>query len=109
MMSSRRDFLRTLSGAALGACAIGDRLASGQGFREGTSGPRRAVVIGGKRIRVIDVHAHCVIPEGVELVKGTALAAAAAAAGGNTALGPARLAQLDGQGLDMQALSINFF
>jgi aminocarboxymuconate-semialdehyde decarboxylase len=67
---------------------------------------RRQVSIGGKRIRVIDVHAHCVIPEVAEVVKATPFAKAAAG-GGNNILGPARLATMDGQGVDMQALSIN--
>ena len=67
---------------------------------------RRQVSIGGKRIRVIDVHAHCVIPEVAEVVKATPFAKAAAG-GGNNILGPARLATMDGQGVDIQALSIN--
>jgi aminocarboxymuconate-semialdehyde decarboxylase len=67
---------------------------------------RRQVSIGGKRIKVIDVHAHCVIPEVAEVVKATPFAKAAAG-GGNNILGPARLATMDGQGVDVQALSIN--
>jgi aminocarboxymuconate-semialdehyde decarboxylase len=63
------------------------------------------VSIGGRRVRVIDVHAHCVIPV-TEVVKGTPLAASGGGGGGNI-LGPARLQIMDSQGVDVQALSIN--
>jgi aminocarboxymuconate-semialdehyde decarboxylase len=68
-------------------------------------GTRRQVSIGGRRVRVIDVHAHCVIPV-TEVVKGTPLAASGGGGGGNI-LGPARLQIMDSQGVDVQALSIN--
>jgi len=69
--------------------------------------PRRQVTIGGRRVRVIDIHAHCVIP--VEhLLTGTKLAGSGGGAGG-TILGPDRLQTMDRQGVDMQALSINFY
>src|SRR6187200_2285437 len=69
--------------------------------------PRRLVTIGRRRIRVIDIHAHCVIP--VEhLLTGTTLAGSGGGAGG-TILGPDRIQTMDRQGVDMQALSINFY
>ena len=55
-----------------------------------------------RRIKVIDVHAHCVIPVG-EIVKSTPLAKEGSG-GGN--LGPDRLTIMDQQGVDVQALSI---
>ena len=73
-MTSRRQFVHTVAGAAAGLYAFGG-LASGQGSAPAT---RRQVSIGGKRIKVIDVHAHCVIPEVTEVVKGTPFANAAA-------------------------------
>jgi aminocarboxymuconate-semialdehyde decarboxylase len=101
-MTSRRRFLCAVAGAAATAYPLGG-LATGQA----PAAPvRRQVSIGGKRIKVIDVHAHCVIPEVAEVVKATPFAKAAAG-GGNNILGPARLATMDGQGVDMQALSIN--
>jgi aminocarboxymuconate-semialdehyde decarboxylase len=69
---------------------------------------RRQVSIGGRRVKVIDVHAHCVIPDVVDVVKNTPFAKAAAG-GGNNILGPARLAIMDKQGVDVQALSINTY
>jgi aminocarboxymuconate-semialdehyde decarboxylase len=63
------------------------------------------VSIGGKRVRVIDVHCHCVIPV-TDIVKGTKLEGSGGG-GGNNVLGPQRLQVMDQQGVDVQALSIN--
>ncbi len=62
-------------------------------------------MVGGRRVRVIDVHAHCVIPV-QEVVKGTPLARMGGGRGNNV-LGPQRLQVMDQQGIDIQALSIN--
>ena len=66
---------------------------------------RRQVSIAGRRIRVVDLHAHCVIPV-VDVVRGTPLASQGGA-GGNNVLGPERLRIMDEQGVDVQALTIN--
>ena len=66
---------------------------------------RRRVVIGGRAIRVIDMHAHCVIPV-TDIVQGTPLASSGGGRGGSI-LGPERLQLMDQQGVDVQALSIN--
>jgi aminocarboxymuconate-semialdehyde decarboxylase len=55
---------------------------------------------------VIDVHAHCVVPEEDAVVKGTPLASNAGGLA-SLILGPARLQTMDSQGVDVQALSIN--
>lgn len=104
-MRTRRQFVRTMAGAA-GACVLGGRLAGAQAPAQ--SGTRRQVSIGGRRVRIVDVHAHCVIPV-TDIVKGTPLAASGGAAFGGTILSPARLAIMDKQGVDVQALSINGF
>jgi aminocarboxymuconate-semialdehyde decarboxylase len=62
-------------------------------------------MVGGRRLKVIDVHAHCVIPV-QEVVKDTPLAKMGSG-GGNNILGPQRLQVMDQQGVDVQALSIN--
>ena len=107
-MRTRRDFFRAMTGAAAAAYAFRGEFASAQAAQAGAAGARRQVSIAGKRIRVIDVHAHCTIPEVAAVVKDSPLAKNAGG-GGNNALGPARLQQMDQQGLDMQALSINGF
>jgi aminocarboxymuconate-semialdehyde decarboxylase len=103
-MTNRRQFVRAVAGTAAGLCVFGG---TGTGRAQGPA-PRRQVSIGGRRVRVIDVHAHCVIPKVAEVVTGTPFAAAAAG-GGNNILGPARLQTMDAQGVDMQALTINTY
>ncbi len=66
---------------------------------------RRQVTLRGRRIKVVDVHAHCVIPV-TEIVKGSPLARMGDGAGNNL-LGPQRLQVMDQQGVDVQALTIN--
>ena len=68
---------------------------------------RRQVTIGGRPIRVIDGHAHCVIPV-QHITKGTPLEKMGGG-GGNNLLGPERLQIMDQQGVDVQALTINNF
>ena len=107
-MATRRDFLKHTAGAAAGIVWLGC------GSRDGAAqapGARRQVMVGGRRIKTIDVHAHCVVIEVLDLVRGT-----------NTALerriqfsldiqrvgvGPERLRMMDADGIDVQALSIN--
>ena len=85
-MVHRRDFLRTAIAGATGAYAIGRQGLNGATAAQPSSSGRRQVMVGGRRIRVIDVHAHCVIPV-AEIVKGTPLANAGSG-GGNNILGP---------------------
>jgi aminocarboxymuconate-semialdehyde decarboxylase len=109
-MPNRRDFFKTVAGATAGAFVL-DRSAAGAAARslQATPARRREVSVGGRRVKVVDVHCHCVVPEVAEVVKGTPLAKSAGAGGGggNNVLGPARLQLMDQQGLDIQALSIN--
>jgi aminocarboxymuconate-semialdehyde decarboxylase len=66
---------------------------------------RRQVIVGGRRVKVIDMHAHCVIPVS-EIVKGTSMANSGGG-GRNNILDPQRLNLMDQQGVDVQVLSIN--
>ena len=97
----RRQFLRAVTAATAGAYAFA-RGASAQ-----TPSSRRQVTIGGRRIRVVDGHAHCVIPV-QHITKGTPLEKMGGGAGNNL-LGPQRLQIMDEQGVDVQALTINNF
>jgi aminocarboxymuconate-semialdehyde decarboxylase len=107
IMPTRRHFVRTAAGAAAGTWAFGSGFVeAAPRFMQSNAGKRRQVSIGGRRIKVVDVHCHCVIPEVSAVVKGTPLEKSAGG-GGNNVLGPARLALMDEQGLDIQALSIN--
>ena len=106
-MPNRRDFVRAGAGAAAGLFATGRGLAdAGVRSVQATPAKRREVFVGSRRVKVVDVHCHCVVPEVADVVKGTPLESNARG-GGNNVLGPARLQLMDQQGLDIQALSIN--
>ena len=120
-MPNRRDFIRGVAGVTAGMLAAGrgllDAMAQpgqdrGQGRGQGqaeasdASVVHRDVRVGGKRVKVIDVHAHATIPEIAEVVKGTPLERYAQ---GGRALGPDRIRELDKRGIDIQVLDINAF
>jgi aminocarboxymuconate-semialdehyde decarboxylase len=63
---------------------------------------RREVVVSGKRVKTVDVHAHCAFPEAMALMNRTVEAPLLL----NASLGD-RLRAMDEQGIDVEALSIN--
>jgi len=65
-------------------------------------GRRREVVVAGKRVKTVDVHAHCAVPSAMALM-GRALETEALLMS-NTA---ERIRAMDQQGIDVEALSIN--
>ena len=69
-----------------------------------TAGRRREVVIGGRRVKTIDVHAHCVIPEAYALL---GLKVDDHRGPGIGEVGARRMREMDAQGIDVEALSIN--
>jgi aminocarboxymuconate-semialdehyde decarboxylase len=75
-----------------------------------TEAAKREVRIAGRRVTVVDGHAHCAIPEVLDVVKGTDLERGVAASlNGPLVIKPERLAAMDEQGIDVQVLSINPF
>jgi aminocarboxymuconate-semialdehyde decarboxylase len=67
---------------------------------------RREVVVGKRRVKVVDIHGHFVAPEELDVVKNTKLAPNISNnLNGPLVLGPARLQFMDQQGIDIQALS----
>ena len=75
---------------------------------QGSSQPaprRREVVVSGRRVKTVDVHAHCVIPETLTMLglkpetqrRGLVMVVAD------------RVSEMDAQGIDVEALSINPF
>lgn len=67
-------------------------------------GARRQVIVGGKRVKTIGVHCHCVIPKALTLQgkdhtreRGPGLGE----------VGARRLHEMDEQGIDVEAISIN--
>ena len=66
---------------------------------------RREVSVGGRRVKTIDVHAHCVIPEAQALLGQSTPDVRFGR--GIDEVGAQRLQVMDEQGIDMEALSIN--
>jgi len=108
-MPNRREFFQTVASAAAGMFVTGRGVADAglRSLQAPAAAKRREVVVGGRRIRVIDIHAHSVVPEVFDVVKDTKLAANAKNQGGPNVLGPERLRVLDERGIDVQVLSIN--
>jgi aminocarboxymuconate-semialdehyde decarboxylase len=98
---TRRGFLKTVTAGAAGALLPGHSLA------RLAAQSRRRVTIGGRPVKVIDAHAHCVIPV-TDIVQGSPLAKMGGGAGASL-LGPQRLQVMDEQGVDVEALTINGF
>ena len=92
-MTDRRDFIA--AGVAFVGCSLlGDaRAQAAQTFR-------REVIVSGKKVKTVDVHAHVAIPE--------AMALAGMKVGQQSlVMGEERLRAMDAQGIDIAALSIN--
>src|SRR5215218_2304708 len=105
-MRSRREFFRNMAGASASVvcAACGIQRAAAQ------SGPRREVMVGGRRVKTVDVHAHAAVREVIDLVKGTQFERAARRQFEGRLgfpVGPERIADMDRDGIDVQALSIN--
>lgn len=98
MIHKRREFIGYLAavpGAMLGARAAGQ-----------SNNARREVRVGGKRVKVVDIHAHATVPEVAELVRETPLARFTRTP---LALSDRRIQQMDERGVDVQAVSVNVF
>src|SRR5918995_2907647 len=85
--------------AAAGGSAAGEGETS-------TAAQRREVSVGGRRVRTIDVHAHCVIPETLKIM-GLEVESHERRGPGISEVGARRIAEMDAQGIDVEALSIN--
>lgn len=98
-MTTRRELLGGAAATALAGFAfVGCPLMPGAAAQPAPH--RREVVVNGKRVRTIDCHAHCHVPEALALI-------------GRKETYPAlvvsedRIAAMDAQGIDVEALSIN--
>jgi aminocarboxymuconate-semialdehyde decarboxylase len=104
-MTSRRGLLAGATGIAFCGCGLLDAArAQGQG-----GGARQAVAVGGRRVKTIDVHAHCVFPD-VAAQLGAEAAPPRTTVRGNeeTVIRlDQRLAAMDAQKVDMEVLSVN--
>ena len=103
-MTTRRDFLKMGTAAAGGVvfCSCGMlQSAHAQAPRQ-----KLPVMVAGKRVKTIDVHSHCVIPEAGRLLGPAAPATVRGA--DEVVIGfDKRLAAMDAQAVDIEVLSIN--
>ena len=104
-MTTRRNFLKDAAGAMAGiaftGCSLLDAAQAAQ-----PAAKRRQVVIKGRRVKTIDVHSHCVIPEAMALM-GQKIAGDVKGQLDQVIVVENRLRAMDEQGIDMEALSIN--
>jgi len=98
-MSITADLLT--SGLAFVGCALGSLRPTPPPTPETR---RREVVVAGKRVKVIDVHAHCCVPKAMAVI-GHPLEAPGLLMDDTST----RLAAMDAQGIDVEVLSINPF
>jgi aminocarboxymuconate-semialdehyde decarboxylase len=92
----------TLAGIAFVGCALSSTPAPGS--QTPAPGRRREVLVNGKRVKTVDVHTHCIVPAAAALIKHPLEAPALMMHDTST-----RIAAMDAQGIDVEALSINPF
>ena len=105
-MATRRTFLQSFAGAMFCSCCLLDAA------RAQTPAQRRLpVTVAGKRVRTIDVHAHCLFQEALELMGSDSTSVMPPTKGvADHFLGvDRRLAIMDDMAIDMEVLSINPF
>ena len=99
-MTTRRELLGQAAGMMAGIAYTGCgmmHMASAQG-----PGParRREVAVNGKRVKTVDIHAHCHIPEALELIVQKVRFP-------GLVITQDRIKIMDEQGIDIEALSVN--
>jgi aminocarboxymuconate-semialdehyde decarboxylase len=108
-MRSRRNFI-THAAAATAGLLFARRDLGAAGLRLiQAGGKRREVTIDGQRIRTVDIHTHCEIPEALDVLRGSPVVATVKRQleARERWLAPERIAAMDAQGIDVQVLSIN--
>src|SRR5258708_22505274 len=103
--TTRRGLLQTTAGALASLVFVDCGLTVASTAQAQTR--RREVVVNGKRVKTVDIHAHCAVPEALALMN-----AKLGGPGLRTDLDMAtevsiRLKATDEQGIDVEALSIN--
>jgi aminocarboxymuconate-semialdehyde decarboxylase len=98
--TDRRTFLLGATAAA-GAAYAGSRLGSPA---RAAAPARKQVMVAGRPVRVVDIHAHLVIPEAQQVLQGSGVMGDFPRA---QVMGPERFQRMDARGIDVQVLSIN--
>ena len=100
-MTTRRDFIGGATAFA-GAVFCGCGLLDTPHVHAQPAVKRREVVVNGRRVKTVDVHAHCVFPEVMAMLDLKWRPP-------NLVVGADRFKAMDEQGIDMEAISINAF
>jgi len=110
-MHVRQDITNQPAGLVFTGCGVvaaaqvqARTKAPGKSKVQPAAGRRREVKVGGRRVKTIDVHAHCVIPEAMKLM---GLTMASQRGPAIDQVGARRIREMDEQGIDVEALSIN--
>ena len=103
-----KDFTAVTAGIFFGSCSLVDSARAS--LQTGAARKRRENVLGGSRIRTVDVHCHCYVADAWDLVKSHEPENPVSSPGGKLLdlRGVAdRLAQMDQYGVDVQVVGIN--
>jgi len=98
MTTNRREMLARVGGGIAALASLGCGVAS-PAFAQAPP-QRREVAVNGRRIRTVDLHAHCHVPEA-----DARMGLKAPAPG--LVVSPERIVAMDRQGIDIEALSLN--
>src|SRR5215469_16260252 len=91
-----------IAGALAGLAFVGCSLTSASPTPSPGSGRRREVVVNGKRVKTVDIHAHTIVPEAAAVINHPL--EAPGLLWSNLA---DRIQEMDAEGIDVEALSIN--
>ena len=107
-MTTRRGFLEGVGAAGIAFCGCG-MLEAARAQQPGR--PRLPLVVGGKRVKTVDVHTHCLFHEAVDLMGPEAAAVMPPTKGAQEhfIVIEQRLRDMDAMAIDMEVLSINPF
>src|SRR6185295_18096506 len=97
-MQTRREFIA--AGVGFVGCSL---------IPNSRAQSRRQTVISGRKIKTIDIHAHCAVPEAMALMNLKIGGPTFRPDLGIPATVGERLAAMDAQGIDIEALSINTY
>jgi aminocarboxymuconate-semialdehyde decarboxylase len=100
MQTSRRKLLGHAAGAAASLAFVNCAMAGAALAPATPTGRRRAVIVNGKQVKTIDMHAHCEVPEAMALM-GRKVPLEA------LVVTEDRIRVMDEQGIDIEALSLN--
>ena len=112
-MANRRQFLQGIMGASATIVLESSRygLLNAKPQQSGAALPKhKPVMVGGKKIKTVDVHCHTDIPEVLDLLKGTPIEKEPTEPGRKVAQIDAKRVQImDKEGIDVEVVSINPF